>query len=62
MVEFLNVVMYLGLQTERFRIGIILDPNPFLNNYFGFESKSILLVPNHVPIGKLGFGSGTEST
>lgn len=30
-------------------ITVVLDSNSFLNNCFGFDSKSILLISNSVP-------------
>ena len=56
----------LGAQMERLRVGTIVDPDPFLNNGSssgsGFDSELVLFVPNPVPIGKPGSGSGTGST
>lgn len=50
----------IGLQTEQFRVGTILNPNSdtILNNSSSsrsiFHSESVLLVPNPIPIGKSG--------
>ena len=58
--------MSLGLQTEQFWIGTIVDPDPFLNNSSGFrsdfDSEPILLVLDPVPIEKSRSGSGNRST
>ena len=45
----------------RFEIGTIVDLDPFLNNgsESGFDSESVLLVPDPVPIAKPGSGSET---
>ena len=57
-----------GLQTRRFQIGTIVDPDldPFLNNgsgsRFDFESEHVWLVLDPVWIRESGSGSGTGST
>ena len=48
----LTLEFHLWLQTERFGVETILDPDPFQNNgsEFGLDSESTLLVSNPVPI------------
>ena len=59
-------VWLVGLQMGQFRVGTILDPDPFLNNSFGSGSRSrlepFLLVPGPDLVRELGPTRGPKSS